>query len=47
MTDIRSMLPEELEEAFQQMGEPKYRAGQVFDWLTRGVASFDEMTNLP
>lgn len=41
------MLPEELEEAFQQMGEPKYRAGQVFDWLTRGVASFDEMTNLP
>ena len=41
------MLPEELEEAFQQMGEPKYRAGHVFDWLTRGVASFDEMTNLP
>lgn len=47
MTDIRSMLPEELEQAFQEMGQPKYRAGQVFDWLTRGVSSFDEMTNLP
>lgn len=47
MTDIRSMLPEELEQAFKDMGQPKYRAGQVFDWLTRGVSSFDEMTNLP
>lgn len=47
MTDIRSMLPEELEQAFKAMGQPKYRAGQVFDWLTRGVSSFDEMTNLP
>lgn len=47
MTDIRSLLPEELETAFREMGQPKYRAGQVFDWLTRGVSSFDEMTNLP
>lgn len=47
MTDIRSLLPEELETVFREMGEPKYRAGQVFDWLTRGVSSFDEMTNLP
>lgn len=46
MTDIRSLLPEELEQAFLSMGQPKYRAGQVFDWLTKGVSSFDEMTNL-
>ncbi len=46
MTDIKSMLPEEIETALKEMGEPKYRAGQIFDWLTRGVQSFDEMTNL-
>ena len=28
------------------MGEPAFRAKQVFTWLHRGVASFDEMTNL-
>lgn len=47
MIDIKSMLPEELEQAFLEIGQPKYRAGQVFDWLSRGVSSFDEMTNLP
>lgn len=47
MTDIKAMLPEEIEAALKEMGQPKYRAGQVFDWLTRGVQSFDEMTNLP
>ena len=28
------------------MGEPAFRAKQVFTWLHRGAASFDEMTNL-
>ena len=46
MTDIKAMLPEEIEAALKEMGQPKYRAGQIFDWLTRGVQSFDEMTNL-
>ncbi|MGI5977439.1 MAG: 23S rRNA (adenine(2503)-C(2))-methyltransferase RlmN [Candidatus Limivicinus sp.] len=45
--DIVSMLPSELEQEFKLMGEAKYRAGQVFDWLSRGVRDFDEMTNLP
>ncbi len=44
--DIKSMLPHEIEAEFKGMGLPKFRAGQVFDWLTKGVASFDEMTNL-
>jgi len=30
-----------------KLGEPKYRAKQIFGWLGRGAASFDEMTNLP
>lgn len=44
--DIKSMLPEELELALKELGEPKYRAKQIFTWLSRGVSSFDEMSNL-
>ena len=46
MTDIKSMLPEEIEAALKELGEPKYRAKQIFQWLSRGVRSFEEMTNL-
>jgi 23S rRNA (adenine2503-C2)-methyltransferase len=28
-------------------GEPAYRAGQVWEWVARGVGSYGEMTNLP
>lgn len=44
--DIKSLLPEELEAALSEMGEPKFRASQIFTWLSRGAASFEEMTNL-
>ena len=47
MTDLKSMLPEELEAYFKGLGQPKFRAMQVFRWLHQGVESFDEMTNLP
>ena len=46
MKDIKSMLPEEIEAELKVMGQPKFRAGQIFDWLSKGVQSFDEMTNL-
>ena len=45
--DILSMLPQEIEGELAVLGEPKYRAKQIFDWLSRGVRDFDEMTNLP
>lgn len=45
--DILSMLPQEIEGELAALGEPKYRAKQIFDWLSRGVRDFDEMTNLP
>ena len=45
--DIKSMLLTELEEFFESIGEPAYRAGQVFKWLHKGTKSFGEMTNLP
>lgn len=45
--EIRSLLPDELRQALQDMGEASFRGGQVFEWLNKGVKSFDEMTNLP
>ena len=47
MTDLKSMTTEELEGYFKELGQPKFRAMQVFRWLHRGVESFDGMTNLP
>ncbi len=47
MIDIRSMDIEEIKGLMTDLGQPKYRAEQVFVWLNKGVASFDEMTNLP
>ncbi len=41
------MLPEEIAADFKALGLPGYRAGQVFRWLTRGVRSFEEMSDLP
>lgn len=46
MRDIKAMLPDEIATALSELGEPKYRAKQIFQWLARGVESFDEMTNL-
>lgn len=46
MTDIKSLSREELSAFLAELGEPKFRAKQVFQWLHRGVESFDEMTNL-
>lgn len=45
--NILSMLPAEIEAELVQMGEPKYRAAQIFAWLSSGVRDFEEMTNLP
>ena len=44
---IRSLLPEELEAELKALGEPSYRAKQVFSWLSRGAESFAGMSNLP
>ena len=45
--DIKSMTLAELENEMKLIGQPKFRAGQIFDWLQkRMVSSFDEMTNL-
>ena len=46
MTDIKSMTQQELARFLKELGEPAFRAKQVFTWLHRGVTSFDDMTNL-
>lgn len=45
-TDIKDFSYEELEDWILTIGENKFRAHQIYEWLTRGVASFSEMTNL-
>lgn len=46
-TDILSLYPEELEAEVLAMGEKKFRAKQIFEWLhVKNVDSFEKMTNL-
>lgn len=45
-TDILSLSLPELEEFVVSLGEPKYRASQIYGWLYKG-ADFDGMKNLP
>lgn len=44
--DIKSMTIAELSQMLEESGEKKYRASQIFEWVSKGVAGFDEMTNL-
>ncbi len=45
--DILSMDIDEIKQYLESIGEPSYRATQVFKWLTSGVTSFDLMTDIP
>lgn len=45
---IRSYTVGQLEELVTGLGQPKFRANQLHEWLhTHNAASYDEMTNLP
>ena len=46
MIDLKSMNQAEMAAFFKELGEPAFRSKQVFQWLHRGVTSFEEMTNL-
>ena len=43
---LLDMTPGELGAYFKELGQPAFRAGQVYSWLTRSVP-FSEMSNLP
>ena len=47
-TDIRSLSKDEIAKALGILGQPKYRAAQVYEWLWKKSAiSFADMSNLP
>ena len=46
MLDLKSMNLSEMTDFLRELGEPAFRGRQVFQWLHRGVTSFDGMTNL-
>lgn len=45
LQDIKSMTLAEIKADFAAQGQPAFRALQVYRWLHRGVASFDEMSD--
>lgn len=45
--NLRSMTQPEIGAVLKEMGQPAFRAKQVYAWLHKGVRSYDEMTNLP
>jgi len=45
--NIRSMTQQELAEKLKELGQPAFRAKQIYVWLHKGVRSYDEMTNIP
>ncbi len=47
MIDIRSMNFDELTKYIISIGQPKFRATQIYTWLHKGICSFDEMLNVP
>jgi 23S rRNA (adenine2503-C2)-methyltransferase len=36
-----------VERRIEELGQPPYRARQVWEWTTRGVSGYEAMTNLP
>lgn len=44
--NIKAMTLPELTAALKEMGQPGFRAKQIYTWLHRGVRSYDEMTNI-
>ena len=46
MIDLKDFEYDKLIQYLISIGEKKFRAEQIFSWLHKGVASYDEMTNL-
>ncbi|MCX7904206.1 MAG: 23S rRNA (adenine(2503)-C(2))-methyltransferase RlmN [Caloramator sp.] len=47
MIDIRDLSLMEIEKFIVGLGEPKFRAKQIYKWINNGVEDFDEMTDIP
>ncbi len=47
MNHLKSMTQAEIGAVLKELGQPAFRAKQVFSWLHKGVRSYEEMSNLP
>ena len=47
MNHLKSMTQQEIAGVLKDMGQPAFRAKQLFSWLHKGVRSYDQMTNIP
>lgn len=46
--DIKSMTSDELAELMEELGDKKFRAAQLYQWMHQKLAAdYDEMTNIP
>ncbi len=45
--NIKSMTVQELSQVLKALGQPSFRAKQIYTWLHKGAKSYEEMTNLP
>ncbi len=45
--NFKAFSRQERKEILSELGQPAFREKQIFEWICRGVLSFDEMTNLP
>ena len=46
MVNLNDLTLEQLQNALVEIGEPKFRAKQIFKWFARGVTRLDEMTDI-
>ena len=44
---LKSMTLPEMTAYFKEIGQPAFRAKQVYSWLHKGVCGYGEMTNIP
>ena len=47
MNHLKSMTIPEIGVILKELGQPAFRAKQVYSWLHKGVRSYEEMSNLP
>ena len=45
--NLKSMTLSEMTSVLTEMGQPAFRAKQLYSWLHKGARSYDEMKNLP
>jgi len=45
MKDLRNMSKDQMMEVMERLGEKAFRGKQLFEWISKGAMTFDEMSN--